>query len=318
MSGSSQRQAQTDRIKSLALAAGFPLVGIATIDSGTQAGARLTEWLERGFAGSMAYLYRHTELRRNPQLVLPGARSLIALAVPYKSIDQPAEVPAGTGRVSNYAWGDDYHRVLRARLDSLLESLFNAFPGSAARGFVDTGPILEREWAARAGLGWIGKHTLLINKQLGSYVFLAEILTDLDLVPDATGTNHCGTCTACLDACPTAAFPEPGVLDASKCISYLTIEHRGDIPGEFHPALGEWIYGCDICQMVCPWNRKAPATLDPAFQPRHHWIAPSLADVATMSESTYVEWTRHSAMKRAKREGLRRNAQLVFRHQTRG
>jgi len=237
---------------------------------------------------------------------------LIALGVPYKTHDQPGAMPSGTGRVSNYAWGEDYHVVLRDRLDTLLKAIQGEFPGAVARGFVDTGPILEREWAARAGIGWIGKHTLLINKKLGSYVFLAEILTDLDLAPDAPVTDHCGTCTACLDACPTAAFPEAGVLDASKCISYLTIEHRGDIPDEFHPALGDWIYGCDICQMVCPWNRKAPATLDPAFQPRHHWIAPKLEAVAGIDEATYVEWTRKSAMKRAKLEGLRRNVSIAL------
>lgn len=299
------------RVKELAREAGFPLVGIARV-AGADVGVRYREWLDRGYAGEMSYLGRHVEHRRDPALLIEDVRSVIALGVPYKTHDQMSEMPSGTGRISNYAWGDDYHLVIQERLERLGQLLVGAFPSYTGRGFVDTAPILEREWAARAGLGWIGKHTLLIHQFYGSYVFLAEILTTLELAPDIPVTDHCGSCTACLDACPTAAFPEAGVLDASRCVSYLTIEHRGPLPDSLNSQLGEWVYGCDICQLVCPWNRKSPSTLDPAFQPRHHWIAPSLSTLSTLDEATWIAWTRRSAIKRTKLAGLQRNAQVAL------
>ncbi|HYE77763.1 MAG TPA: tRNA epoxyqueuosine(34) reductase QueG [bacterium] len=206
--------------------------------------------------------------------------------------------------------GDDYHAVVRRHLRELWKSLDEAFPGVQGRTFVDTGPVLEREVAARAGLGWIGKNTLLINRTYGSYVFLAEAITTLDLAPDLPAAAHCGTCTRCLDACPTDAFPEPHVLDSSRCISYLTIEHRGPIA--LAAGIGNLVYGCDICQQVCPWNAKAPSSIDPVFQPRPERNPIDLIALATMDDAGYAALTERSAMKRPKRTGLRRNATIAL------
>ena len=291
-------------VKALARDGGFPLVGITpAVQSAWQ--AEYHRWLELGYQGEMGYLERNVDLRGDPALLVPGARSIIALGTPYKTKES-------TGRISNYAWGDDYHRLIGRRLKSLWDGLLVAFPGIEGRTFVDTAPILEREVAARAGLGWIGKHTLLINKRYGSYVFLAEIITTLTLPPDLPGSAHCGSCTRCLDACPTDAFPQPGVLDASRCISYLTIEHRGPIEPALGSQLGGWVYGCDICQQVCPWNRKAPGTLELSLQPRESWESLSLVELATLGIDAYQARTTGSAMKRAKRSGLRRNAILAL------
>ncbi len=250
---------------------GFSLVGAcpAVEPPGAE---RLDEWLARGYAGDMHYIAERREAYADPRHVLDGVRSILMLGLPYAAESSApqgsaATVAAGQGKVARYAWGAaDYHDVIRERLHDLADYLRELAPGAATRGVVDTAPLLEREFAQLAGLGWVGKNTLLLNRDAGSYFFLAALLTDEELEYDAPhAADHCGTCTACLTACPTQAFPEPYVLDASRCISYLTIEHKGNIPEELRPGIGDWLFGCDICQEVCPWNARAQKKVPETF-----------------------------------------------------
>src|SRR5438067_2777624 len=272
-----------ERIKDHARAVGFALVGIARAAE-ADGFERLQEWLERGYAGEMAYMGRHADARRHPAAVLPEVRSVVMVGMEYgasrerqrpegSSQETPpvADAPGspGHGKIARYAAGPDYHDVLRDRLNRLLAWVQQQVPGCRGRGVVDTAPLLERDFARRAGLGWIGKNTMLINKHRGSYFFLGALLLDVELTPDEPHTaSHCGTCTACLDACPTGAFTGPGWLDARRCISYLTIELRTPMPEELRRGVGDWVFGCDVCQEVCPWNRKAPPGSVPALQAR--------------------------------------------------
>jgi epoxyqueuosine reductase len=372
-----------------ARALGFDLCGIAPAADFPEL-ARLPEWLARGYAGEMHYL--HDPRRHSPQAAMPGARSLIVCALNYNtpfpystsasSAPSAVESSARRGWISRYAWGDDYHDVLGAKLDALLAALRAQFAATPfdARAYVDTGPVHERIAAHHAGLGWLGKNTCLINPHLGSWLFLGVILTTLDLAPSlatdaavprrpvAESSDHpipipspspltpspyplppdlCGQCTQCLDACPTGALVEPYVLDARRCISYLTIELRGPIPAEFEPALGWHLFGCDICQDVCPFNRRAPATAAPEFQPRNarallaashgedlnsktenpaeatpsaDWslFQPPLEPLASLSEFEFRTLFRGSAVKRAKHAGLTRNAALALKNSREG
>jgi epoxyqueuosine reductase len=303
------------RLKAQAFGAGFDLAGIATLGPADSA-AKFDAWLGDGFAGSMDYMERHADLRRDSTRPQPGMRSALVVALDYGGKEPP-------GPVARYARGDDYHRVMWDRLDEIGEWLKRE-AGGATRAFVDTGPVLERDLARRAGLGWFGKNTLLIHPERGSFFFIGALFTDLELQPDAPfEEDHCGTCTRCLDACPTGAFVAPRTLDANRCISYLTIEHRGPIPAEFHEAIGDLLYGCDVCQEVCPWNVKfAQPVKEPVFMPRPFLEAKdakSLAsDILALSEDEYREKFRNSAMKRAKLEGLRRNAEVVLANEERG
>jgi len=316
-----------------ARAAGFDLCGVAPVSPGDSFPelARLPEWLARGYAGEMHYL--HDPRRADPGSLLAGSRSLIVVAVNYHtpphapSTSQPAHpaaAPLPRARISRYAWGDDYHEVLAEKLQSLLAEMRRRFPEPfEARAYVDTGPVIERVAAKYAGLGWLGKNTCLINSQLGSWLFLGVIVTTLPLAPslalgDPPPPDLCGTCTRCLDACPTQAFPAPYVLDARRCISYLTIELRGAIPEELRAPMGPHVLGCDICQDVCPWNRKAPFTAIPAFQPRElaaeqqSLAAPALEWLASLSQQDFSHAFRASAAKRAKWRGLVRNACIAL------
>jgi epoxyqueuosine reductase len=215
-------------------------------------------------------------------------------------------------QIARYAWGDDYHDVIGARLDALLGWMrATALEPFDARAYVDTGPVQERVYAQYAGIGWIGKHTCVINERLGSWIFLAEIITSLDLAVDAPAVDRCGTCTLCIEACPTQAIVAPGVLDATRCISYLTIEHRGDIPAPFEPAIGSHVYGCDVCQEVCPWNQAAPTSTDAAWQPRPVWDAKSIVELRQLPDEELQQALRGSAMKRTKLAGLRRNLDIA-------
>lgn len=316
---------KTRRICECGRALGFDLCGIVALGPGSsgnemsQEFSHFREWLARGYAGEMAYLH---DLRRSDlQQVLADAKSLIVVAMNYNSHPRNAtaasaipENDSPRGWVSRYAWGDDYHEVLKKRLVALVSDMRAQFPEPFdARSYVDTGPILERVAAKYAGLGWLGKNTCLINSHLGSWLFLGVIITTLELEPTrATGQSTppdlCGTCTRCLDACPTHAFPEPYVLDARRCISYLTIELRGSIPEQLRSQMGNAAIGCDICQDVCPWNRKAPVTTLPAFQPRESLCAPELEGLASLSQQDFSALFRGSAAKRAKWRGLVRNA----------
>ncbi len=274
---------------------------------------RFAEWLEAGYAGQMHYLPDRREAYQHPRSVLEGVRSILMLGMNYAATP-PQPSMAGFGRVSRYAWGEqDYHDLIHDRLKQLAAFLREQAPGAKARGVVDTAPLLEREFAQLAGLGWIGKNTLLLNKRAGSYFFLAALLTDVVLEYDEPHhASHCGTCTACLDACPTQAFPQPYVLDARRCISYLTIELRELPPPELRERMGEWIFGCDVCQEVCPWNRRAPQTAEPAFQPRSDLDPLELTALFELDEAAFRARFRRTPLWRPKRRGLLRNAAIAL------
>jgi epoxyqueuosine reductase len=300
------------QITAEATALGFDLVGITSAEPLAH-GGRLHAWVAQGFAGEMGYMSRDVEKRLEPSRVLPDVRSIIVLGMNYYTSPTVPETSPGHGWISRYAWGQDYHTVLGDKLQALV-AFIRAIEGPdvQARWYVDTGPILERELAWRAGLGWPGKNTNLINRQVGSWLFLGAILLDRELVYDAPATAHCGTCTRCLIACPTRALVAPGVLDARRCISYLTIELRGSIPHDLRPLLGTHIFGCDICQAVCPWNRQAPESSEPAFLPRAGFAAPELMPLLRLSDEEFLARFRGSPITRAKRRGLLRNVAVAL------
>jgi epoxyqueuosine reductase len=298
-----------DRIKEQARRLGFDLAGIAPAVE-ADGFAHLQSWLEQGFAGEMSYMYRHAAARCHPDSILPTVRSVVMVALNY-SIHGVCGLPLG--KISRYAQGKDYHDVLRRKLDALLEWTKAQVPSVAGRVVVDSAPLLERDFARRAGLGWFGKNTMLLNKKLGSWFFLGALLLDLELDKDAPfAADHCGTCTACLDACPTDAFVAPHQLDARRCISYLTIELRGSIPEELRPGMGPWIFGCDVCQEVCPWNRKAPLSQELDLQPQSDLEAPDLIAMLALTEEEFRQRYRHTALWRGKRRGLLRNVAIVL------
>jgi epoxyqueuosine reductase len=295
-------------LKARAAALGFGLTGIApATDADTF--ALYDRWLSRGFAGDMAYLHKHNDARRHPDAILKDCRSVLMLGFDYS--DNKKGSDPFFGRVAAYAQGPDYHDTLRGKLNALAHWLDTARPGSASRGVVDTAPLLERDFARRAGLGWFGKNTMLIHPRRGSFFLLAALLTTVELAADAPFTDHhCGTCTACLDACPTQAFPEPGVLDATRCISYLTIEQRGRIPLELRSGIGDWLHGCDVCQDVCPWNRFAPP--NPAFERDPHLVALDCREIIALDDAGFRRRFRGTPLFRDKRRGLVRNACIVL------
>ncbi len=292
-----------------AQALGFSLCRVARCAPPVH-GASFVTWLDDGMAGEMTpWLERGSQKRLDPQAVLPGARSMVVLALNYWQGERQtslAEIPA-RGRIARYAWGDDYHGLIEAKLQALDAFLQTA--GGVQRWYVDTGPVLERDFAAEAGAGWHGKSTMLLHPELGTWYFLAEILTTLDLLPDAPVPPRCGSCTRCLDACPTGAIrrDRPYHLDARLCISYLTIEHRGAIPLELRPLLGDRIYGCDDCLDACPWNRFAQVSREAAFQARPGTAGLALRDYLRLSEDDFRALFRGSPIKRTKRRGLLRN-----------
>jgi epoxyqueuosine reductase len=301
-------------LKAKAFELGFDLCGIAPVDDFPEL-AFLTEWLDRGYAGTMGWMARSVERRSDVRRVVPGARSVIVTGTVYNTRDcaGPRVAAPGGGIISRYSWGDDYHDVVKARLEALLAWMRGTSDVPFdARAYVDTGPVQERVYAQYAGLGWIGKNTCLINPELGSWLFLAEIICTLPLEPDTQGLEQCGSCTRCLDTCPTGALVEPGVLDSTRCLSYLTIELRASIPVEHRPALGALIYGCDICQEVCPYNQPSPLAHDDAWQPRPGLQEPALADLWRKSDPDLRALVKGSAMTRAKLTGLRRNLAIAI------
>jgi epoxyqueuosine reductase len=301
-------------IKRKAQEVGFDLCGIAPAGSHPEL-SFLRAWLDRGFAGDMTYMARTAGARADVRHVLPGARSVIVTGTLY-NVDRPYSVEQAdrdAAIIARYAWGDDYHAVLGRRLDALLawmrEQSLDPFE---ARAYVDTGPVQERVYAQYAGLGWIGKNTCLINPDVGSWLFLSEIICTLPLEPDEPALDQCGTCTLCLDACPTAAITEPHVLDATRCLSYLTIENRGAIPEEHRAALGTHVYGCDICQEVCPFNQQPPRSADGAWQPRPALDLPRLVELWQRPDDELRAALKGSAMTRAKIAGFRRNLAVAI------
>jgi epoxyqueuosine reductase len=296
-------------IKARAKELGFLSVGILPADRLDAEEARLKEWLGRGFHGNMAWMEREPEKRADPRVLMPGCRSVIVCTLNYYTAQERVDSPSA-GKISRYAWGDDYHDVLRDKLNVLVDDIRESEPDMNAKICVDTAPFMDKAWAARAGLGWIGKHTNLITREVGSWVFIGSVLLDIELGYDRPKTeDHCGTCTACLDACPTGAIVEPYIVDSNRCISYATIELRDEqLPDEIASNLDGWIYGCDICQDVCPWNRFETPTSETSFVPRGGETGLDLDHISSMEHDEYVERFRGSAMKRAKLSGLKRNA----------
>lgn len=307
-------------IKQEARALGFDAVGIARVYPDQQEQTlltRLTQWLERGYHGAMAWMGRTPEKRADPQQVLPGCRSVISVGVNYLTQHRANEAP-GYGRIARYAWGTDYHKTLGDRLKQLEHRVRALAPDATTRSYVDTGPVMEKAWAEQAGVGWIGKHSNLVSPQFGSWLLLGEILTTLELEPDEPATDLCGSCTLCIQACPTKAIVEPYVVDATRCISYLTIELRGDrtaIPEEFQQRMGNKIFGCDDCLDVCPFNLRAEPTQEPAFQPTPLTLAPPLNELSRMDEAVFAARFHHSPIRRPKLAGFLRNVTIAQRNQ---
>jgi epoxyqueuosine reductase len=303
-------------IKRTARELGFDACGVAPAGDFPEL-TFFREWLDRGYAGEMAYLHRTADARADVRHVLPSARSVIVTATNYNT-DRPYSIESrdtGQAQIARYAWGDDYHDVIGRRLDALVEWMRRASGEPfEARAYVDTGPVQERVYAQYAGLGWIGKNTCVINPALGSWIFLAAIICSLPIEPDAPALDQCGTCTLCLEACPTDALVAPGVLDATRCISYVTIELRGDIPAVLQPQVGSHVYGCDVCQEVCPWNAVAPRSSEPAWQPRAAWDRVDLLTLASRSDDELAAALRGSPMRRTKAQGLRRNVAVALRN----
>jgi epoxyqueuosine reductase len=296
-------------VKSRARGLGFDLIGIADA-SPSKYRDYLRAWLDSGQAGEMEYLRRRFDERTDPATYFPGARSVICVAMNYHvPLDPP---PAGErGRIARYALCDDYHEHIKERLYELADWIRDAVPGTQTRCGVDTAPIMEKELAARAGIGWVGKNTCVINPDIGSWVLLGEIITTLNLPADDPAADRCGTCRRCIDACPTGAISAPYQLDARRCISYLTIEHRGEIEANLKSQISDWLFGCDICQDVCPWNAKAPVATHPALQPRFASGTLDVGQVLGWDDAAYRDHLRHSAMRRVKLPVLQRNARIL-------
>jgi epoxyqueuosine reductase len=305
-----------ETIKREARSLGFAAVGIASVtpeEINNRLLHRLQEWLRRGFHGTMAWMARDAARRADPGVVLPGCRSIIVVGMNYDTGGRATE-GQGYGRIARYAWGNDYHRILGDRLARLEAKLRESAPGVSTRSYVDTGPIMEKAWAEQAGLGWIGKHSNLVSAEHGSWLVLGEILTTLELPPDVPATDLCGSCSLCIQACPTQAIAEPYVVDATRCISYLTIEFRGSrdqIAEDLVTRMGNHIFGCDDCLDVCPYNLQAEPTAESAFQPSPTTLAPRLQDLAGLDESAFVDRFRQSPIRRATLRGLQRNVAIA-------
>jgi len=302
-----------ERIRDAALSLGFAGIGFADAAEAPHA-ERLRAWLSAGRHGTMRWMARDPDRRVSPRAVLSGARTVISVTVPYYRGDWPAAErdEAPRGRIARYAWGRDYHKRIRRRLRLLARAVVETCPEARWLAYVDTGPMLDRAWAERSGVGWIGKNTNVISKSRGSYSFLGEVLTDLAIEPDPPARNHCGTCARCIAACPTGAIVGPYQLDARRCISYLTIEHRGSIPLELRSAIGTRIFGCDDCQEVCPWNRFAVKTEDPDFADRPDQQTPELIPLLSLDEDSFRARYQGTAILRAKRSGFARNVAIAL------
>jgi epoxyqueuosine reductase len=311
----SQEDLRIDRfIKEVASEEGFDLVGIAEATWLDTESSHLKEWLERGYHGSMNWMVKNFDKRVDPRRILDGAKSVISLGKNYYS---PENHPEGAAKISRYAWGDDYHVVIGEMLKKYVSRLQRQFVANKFLFYCDTGAVMDKVWAQRAGTGWIGKHTNLINQEIGSWIFLAEVITDLECEYDIPAVDHCGDCRKCTDACPTEAIVDPYVLDANKCISFLTIENRDEkIPDGLASKLENWVFGCDVCQDVCPWNEKFQIRTDnPSFAPRKENLNLKAEEIHLITEDEFAGRFQHSPVKRAKYEGFRRNAEAIMKHE---
>ncbi len=311
--GGAAAQEARSRIRRRALEQGFDAVGFARPDSVGEAGRRLMAFLARGWHGEMGWMATTAERRRDPGVLWPEARSVIVLGLGYGPAGDPLAVleRSGSGALSCYAQGRDYHDVLKARLKRLAGWIHQSF-AAEVKVFVDTAPVLEKPLAEQAGLGWQGKHTNLVSRRFGSWLFLGSVFTTLELGPDASGEDHCGSCRACLDVCPTGAFPAPYQLDARRCISYLTIEHKGHIPRALRAPIGNRVFGCDDCLAVCPWNKFAHLAAETALRPRPELAAPPLARLARLDDAAFRRLFKGTAIKRLGRERLVRNVLVAI------
>ena len=301
-------------VKSKARDLGLDACGVSVAGPLDAEAQRLAEWLDLGYQADMEWMSRHGAKRTDPTLLVDGARSVISVLQSYYTPHDPVEDPS-VGRISRYAWGDDYHLKLKERLFLLLEWLQEVVPGTEGRAFVDSAPVMDKAWAARAGLGWIGKHSNLISREHGSWTFIGELVVDAVIEPDLPVPDHCGSCTACIDACPTKAIVEPYVIDANRCISYTTIEYRGDsIPEDVAPDHGNWIFGCDICQEVCPWNKFRTISGEPGYEPREGVRTTPLDEWASLNQEEFSARFRRSPVKRTKLKGFQRNVDAALRN----
>ena len=300
----------SELIKKLAKMSGFSFCGISKAAFLDEEAGRMDKWLKQGYQGEMKYLENHFEKRLDPRLLVPGAKTVVSLMYNYYPSDKQAEE---TFKIAKYAYGSDYHDVVKEKLRALMEDLRREVGAVEGRAFVDSAPVMERAWAAKGGLGWIGKHGLLINKTQGSYFFLAELIIDLDCAPDGPVKDFCGSCNRCVDACPTEAILPGKTLDASKCISYLTIELKNAIPSEFAGKMNDWIFGCDICQDVCPWNRFSQAHTESQFMPEAGLLEMDRNQWREISETVFASVFAKSAVKRTGFTGLTRNIMFADR-----
>ncbi len=303
---------QSQLIKFIATELGFSFCGIAKAGFLSEEASNLEEWLKRGYQGKMGYLENHFDMRLDPTNLVPGAKSVVSLV--YNYFPQTDHTENKDVKIAKYAYGQDYHFVIKDKLKTFLGRIEEEIGAVEGRAFVDSAPVHERAWAAKSGLGWIGKNSLLLNRGMGSFFFLAELIIDLELEADAPIKDYCGTCTACQDACPTDAITEPYVVDGSKCISYLTIELKDEIPSDFKGKMENWAFGCDICQDVCPWNRFSKPHSEPAFSPQG-WEGFDTKDWEEMTEEVFQKVFKKSAVKRAKYAGLKSNIAFLKKSQ---
>ena len=300
----------TRLIKFFATQLGFSYCGISKAEFLAEEAPRLEEWLKRGYQGKMSYLENHFDKRLDPTLLVPGAKSVISLLYNYhpeKDLANGADL-----KIAKYAYGEDYHFVIKDKLKTFMDLIQKEIGEVSGRVFVDSAPVHERAWAKKSGLGWVGKNSLLLNRSMGSFFFLSELIIDLELEYDGPIKDYCGTCTACIDACPTNAIPEPYVVDGSKCISYFTIELKEEIPTEVKGKFENWIFGCDICQDVCPWNSFSKPHQEPKFKPHPDLEHMTMQDWTEITEAVFEKLFKKSAVKRTKLEGLKRNVGFVL------
>ena len=304
----SLKSKHTQLIKTEAKRLGFLSCGISKAQFLEEEAPRLENWLTQNMHGDMRYMENHFDKRLDPTKLVPDSKSVISLLLNYFPSETQNE---NSYKISKYAYGRDYHFVIKDKLKQLLNSIQEEIGAVHGRAFVDSAPVLDKAWAAKSGLGWIGKHSNLLTKQTGSFYFIAELIVDLDLEYDTPVTDHCGSCTACIDACPTQAIVDPYVVDGSKCISYLTIELKNEIPSEFTNQMDDWMFGCDVCQDVCPWNRFSKPHNQPLFNPHPELLQNSKEDWEEITKEVFNEIFRKSAVKRTKYEGLKRNIQFL-------
>ena len=299
----------SESIKSKAKDLGFLSCGISKADFLEEEAPRLEQWLNQNHHGEMAYMANHFDKRLDPRVLVPGAKSVVSLLLNYHSKEKQTDVEAP--KIASYAFGDDYHKVIKDKLKELMSFIHQEIGEVQGRVFVDSAPVMDKAWAAKSGLGWIGKNTNLISKKAGSFFFIAELILDLELEHDLPATDHCGSCTACIDACPTDALLAPYQIDGSKCISYVTIELKNEIPTDFQGKMDNWAFGCDVCQTVCPWNRFATPHSEPAFNPPDELLSLSKNEWEEMTQEVFSVIFKNSAIKRTKYEGLKRNIKFL-------